>query len=238
MGPVAGTGVTLRQRLDSLERGGVSPNIGSYVGASTVRIAVVGHENRPATESELDSMKALVDQAMRDGALGLSTGLFYSPQSFSTTPEVVELAKVAARYGGIYDSHLRDESSYGIGLLGAVEEAIALLAEGAKLVAEFSSGMRQRLLLARALLARPRVLLLDEPTRSLDPISARQFRGFLRDEIVGRQGCTVLVQTGSADQLHEFQRSPLSQPLEVTGFERLHVNRRIALIPAAGRENL
>jgi ABC-2 type transport system ATP-binding protein len=71
---------------------------------------------------------------------------------------------------------------------------------GAKMVAEFSSGMRQRLLLARALLARPRVLLLDEPTRSLDPISARQFRRFLREEIVGRQGCTVLLATHNAEE--------------------------------------
>src|SRR3972149_1322442 len=60
---------------------------------------------------------------MRDGAVGLSAGLFYSPQSFSTTPEVVELARVAARYGGVYDTHMRDESSYNIGLLGSVAEA-------------------------------------------------------------------------------------------------------------------
>src|SRR3972149_4685825 len=63
---------------------------------------------------------------MRDGAVGLSAGLFYSPQSFSTTPEVVELARVAARYGGVYDTHLRDESSYNIGLLGSVAEALEI----------------------------------------------------------------------------------------------------------------
>ena len=70
----------------------------------------------------------------------------------------------------------------------------------AQLVGTFSSGMKQRLLIARALLARPRVLLLDEPTRSLDPISARALRAFLRDELVGRQGCTVLLATHSADE--------------------------------------
>jgi ABC-2 type transport system ATP-binding protein len=68
----------------------------------------------------------------------------------------------------------------------------------------FSSGMRQRLLIARALLARPKVLLLDEPTRSLDPISARTFRQFLREEIVGAQGCTVVLATHSADEAFEL----------------------------------
>ena len=73
-----------------------------------------------------------------------------------------------------------------------------------KIVAAFSSGMKQRLLIARALVASPRVLLLDEPTRSLDPISARGFRTFLRDEISGRQGCTVLLATHSADEVLEL----------------------------------
>jgi ABC-2 type transport system ATP-binding protein len=73
-----------------------------------------------------------------------------------------------------------------------------------KIVAAFSSGMKQRLLIARALVAQPRVLLLDEPTRSLDPISARAFRTFLRDEISGRQGCTVLLATHSADEVLEL----------------------------------
>lgn len=75
---------------------------------------------------------------------------------------------------------------------------------GAKMVGEFSSGMRQRLLIARALLGQPRVLLLDEPTRSLDPISARDFRRFLRDTVVGEQGCTVLLATHDADEVWEL----------------------------------
>jgi ABC-2 type transport system ATP-binding protein len=83
-------------------------------------------------------------------------------------------------------------------------DAVELQDAGAKLVAEFSSGMRQRLLLARALLARPRVLLLDEPTRSLDPISARRFRAFLRDDIAGRHGCTVLLATHNAEEALEL----------------------------------
>jgi ABC-2 type transport system ATP-binding protein len=73
-----------------------------------------------------------------------------------------------------------------------------------KMVGQFSSGMKQRLLIARALLPRPRVLLLDEPTRSLDPISARTLRRFLRDEVAGRQGCTVLLATHSAEEALEL----------------------------------
>ena len=81
---------------------------------------------------------------------------------------------------------------------------VGLLDVGEKMVGAFSSGMRQRLLIGRALLSRPRVLLLDEPTRSLDPVSARAFRAFLREEIVGRHGCTVLLATHNADEAFEL----------------------------------
>lgn len=85
-------------------------------------------------------------------------------------------------------------------VLGVVE----LEGAAATRVGTFSSGMKQRLLLARALLARPRVLLLDEPTRSLDPLSARRFRAFLRDEVVARHGCTVLLATHAPDEALEL----------------------------------
>ncbi len=88
-----------------------------------------------------------------------------------------------------------------------VEEALAIVGlekMGGQLVGRFSSGLRQRLLLARALLGRPRVLLLDEPTRSLDPVAARAFREFLRKEIVERQGCTVLIATHGADEAFDL----------------------------------
>jgi ABC-2 type transport system ATP-binding protein len=83
-------------------------------------------------------------------------------------------------------------------------EAVALQDAAGRMVGTYSSGMKQRMLIARALLSRPAVLLLDEPTRSLDPVTARDFRRFLREEIVGRQGCTVLLATHDADEAFEL----------------------------------
>ncbi len=103
---------------------GIGTNAALLVGFGAVRGDVMEMRDEAPTVAELARMEALVDQAMRDGALGLATGLFYAPQSFSTTDEVVALARVAARHGGYYDSHLRDESTYTVGLVGAVEEAI------------------------------------------------------------------------------------------------------------------
>jgi len=78
------------------------------------------------TGAQLETMRALVARGMDDGALGLSTGLYYAPGSYASTEEVIELARVAGAKGGLYDSHLRDESSYTIGLIGAVNEAIRI----------------------------------------------------------------------------------------------------------------
>jgi ABC-2 type transport system ATP-binding protein len=85
-----------------------------------------------------------------------------------------------------------------------VLESVSLSETGAKLVGQFSSGMLQRLLIARALLTRPRLLLLDEPTRSLDPISAREFRAFLRDELARERGCAVILATHNAEEAFEL----------------------------------
>src|SRR5690606_25256479 len=84
--------------------------------------------------------------------------------------------------------------------VGELLRVVALADTGEKMVGSFSSGMKQRLLIARALLSRPRILLLDEPTRSLDPLSARDFRAFLREEIAGQQGCSVILATHSAEE--------------------------------------
>lgn len=101
-------------------------NFASYVGFGAVRAKVIGAADRAPAPAELRQMAALVDSAMCEGALGLSTGLFYAPQSFAKQDEVVALARVAAARGGVYDSHIRDESSYTIGLKGAVAEALSV----------------------------------------------------------------------------------------------------------------
>lgn len=104
----------------------VGINYAAYVGFGGVRKAVVGEADRAPSEAELTRMKGLVATAMCEGAMGLSTGLFYAPQSFAKTEEVIALAREAAVRGGIYDSHLRDESSYTVGLAAAVDEALRI----------------------------------------------------------------------------------------------------------------
>ena len=105
---------------------GIGSNGALLVGYGSVRQAVMRMSDAKAVGSQLDSMRSLVDKGMREGALGMSSGLYYAPQSYATTEEVIEMAKVAAKYGGIYDTHLRDESSYTIGLLAAIREAIRI----------------------------------------------------------------------------------------------------------------
>ena len=104
----------------------VGINYAAYVGFGAVRQAVIGDVARAPDAGELTRMRALVADAMCRGAVGLSTGLFYAPQSFATTDEVVALAREAGLRGGFYDSHLRDESSYTVGLRAAVAEALRI----------------------------------------------------------------------------------------------------------------
>ena len=105
---------------------GIGTNTAFFVGHGAIRRDVMNNDKRPPTEVELNRMRALIDYAMDAGALGLSTGLFYAPGSFSNTDEVVELAKVAAAKGGVYDSHIRDESTYNIGVEAAIEEVLEI----------------------------------------------------------------------------------------------------------------
>jgi N-acyl-D-amino-acid deacylase len=116
--------------LGSARRRPVGINYAAYVGFGAVREAVIGEADRAPTPAELGRMRQIVATAMCHGALGLSTGLFYAPQSFARTDEVVALAREAGARGGIYDSHIRDESSYSIGLAAAVDEAITIGREG------------------------------------------------------------------------------------------------------------
>jgi N-acyl-D-amino-acid deacylase len=112
---------SLSEYLNRLSHANLAINVGTFVGHNTVRLNVMGAEKRPPTAEELDTMKALVSEAMKDGALGLSTGLIYVPGIYSETTELIELSKVVAAAGGIYSSHIRGEAST---LKKAVQEAL------------------------------------------------------------------------------------------------------------------
>lgn len=114
------------ETLDKWQRQGIGTNAALLVGHGAVRREILGMNDVQPSAEQLAEMKNLIARAMTEGAFGMSTGLFYSPGSFSKTEEVVELAKSAAEKGGVYDTHLRDEGSYSIGLLGSVRETIRI----------------------------------------------------------------------------------------------------------------
>lgn len=116
----------IRGFLARLEKAGVALNYATFVGHGTVRGAAMGYEDRPASAAELERMKTLVAEAMAGGALGLSSGLEYTPGSFAPTEELIELSRVAARTGGVYATHMRDEEA---GVLEAVDEALRIARE-------------------------------------------------------------------------------------------------------------
>ena len=127
--PDGGGSIDLAAQRAELEAGGVGPNVALLIGHGRVRGSVVGSANRAPTAEELERMRGLVRRAMNEGAFGLSSGLFYTPGSYATTEEVIELAKVAAESGGIYTSHIRDEGNYSIGVVAAVQEVIRIADE-------------------------------------------------------------------------------------------------------------
>lgn len=110
----------------TLTSAGIGTNVAPFVGFGAVRGRVLGQDDRPPTPAELEREKGLVAKAMCEGAYGLSTGLFYAPQSFARTDEVIAVAREAGIRGGMYDTHQRDESNYSIGLLGSTREAIEI----------------------------------------------------------------------------------------------------------------
>ena len=124
--PDGGGTVDLADQRARIRDPGVGVNVGQLIGHGSVRRAVLGMQAREATPEELDRMRTYVRDGMDGGAFGLSSGLYYSPGSYAPTGEVVELARIAAGYGGVYQSHIRDESDYSIGLLGAVDEVIEI----------------------------------------------------------------------------------------------------------------
>jgi N-acyl-D-amino-acid deacylase len=117
------TWTTLAEALAAIVARGISPNIASFVGATAIRIHELGHEDRRPSTDELARMRALVDEAMRDGALGLGSALIYAPATYADTDELVALAEVAGRHGGMYISHMRSEGNR---LVEAVDEVIEI----------------------------------------------------------------------------------------------------------------
>jgi N-acyl-D-amino-acid deacylase len=123
---------TLGEYLEFLERRGVSPNIASFVGTATLRVYVMGHEDRAPSEAELEKMCDLVRQAMEEGAVGLSAALIYPPAYYAGTDELIALASAAAEYNGLYISHIRSE---GTAFIDALDEFLEI-AESAGIRAE------------------------------------------------------------------------------------------------------
>jgi N-acyl-D-amino-acid deacylase len=120
------TWTTLDEYLQWLADRGVSPNIASFMGATTARIHVLGYEDRAPTPDELEQMRGLVRQAMQDGAMGVSSALIYTPAFYADTDELIALAQVAGEYGGMYISHMRNEANY---ILEALDELITVARE-------------------------------------------------------------------------------------------------------------
>ena len=114
---------TLGEYLEYLVERGVSTNVASFVGAATVRIHALGYENRAPTPDELEQMRGLVGQAMQEGALGLASALIYAPACYAQTDELIALARVAAEYGGLYISHIRNE---GNAILESLDELLTI----------------------------------------------------------------------------------------------------------------
>jgi N-acyl-D-amino-acid deacylase len=125
------TFTTLSGYFDEFARRKSALNLATFVGAGGLRDMVVGKENRPATAAELATMEKAVAQAMEEGALGVSTSLIYVPGSFASTEEIIALAKVAARYGGSYITHQRDEGDGGVGLDKSLDEVFRIAREAA-----------------------------------------------------------------------------------------------------------
>jgi len=117
---------SLAEYLDFLEKKGISTNVASFIGATTLRINTVGFEDRAATTAELEAMKIMVEKGMKEGALGIGSSLIYAPAFYSSTEELIEISKVAAKYDGMYISHMRSE---GDRLLESLDELIRIAAE-------------------------------------------------------------------------------------------------------------
>jgi N-acyl-D-aspartate/D-glutamate deacylase len=127
--PDGGGAVDLAAQRDSLLAHGLGVNVAPLVPHGAVRDSVMGMADRAPTDAELEAMRRLVREGMEAGAFGLSSGPFYAPGSYAETEEFIATAGVAAEYGGVYQSHIRDESNYSVGLIAAVDEVIRIARE-------------------------------------------------------------------------------------------------------------
>jgi len=118
--------VRVRDVLDSAQALGLGTNTYAMAGFGTARSLVMGASSAPASSAQVDSMRRLITRAMEEGAYGVGSGLFYAPQSYASTDEVIAVVSAAKPFGGVYDTHQRDESSYTIGLLASVRESIRI----------------------------------------------------------------------------------------------------------------
>jgi len=114
---------SVAEYLARLEKGGIPVNLGTLIGHGTIRSSVMGYEARAPSASELEEMKGLVDQGMRDGAFGFSTGIKYAPGVYADTREIVELSKVVAKHGGLYATHIRNQGGK---LIESIDESIVI----------------------------------------------------------------------------------------------------------------
>ncbi len=116
----------IKAELGGFETSGIGQNVAAYVGFGAIRERVLGEQGRASTNAELQTMKGLAAEGMCEGALGLSSGLFYAPQSFAATEEVIAVAKEAGKRGGLYDTHQRDEGDSSVGVVTSLREAIRI----------------------------------------------------------------------------------------------------------------
>jgi len=127
--PDGGGSTDIAGQRAALEEHGIGVNVAQFVPHGSIRRQVLGEANRKPSADELEQMKAIVEEGMKEGAFGLSSGLFYTPAAYAETEEVIELAKVVSSYNGVYSSHIRDESDYNVGLIYSVDEVIRIAEE-------------------------------------------------------------------------------------------------------------
>src|SRR5439155_5900465 len=130
LNPDGGGTVDLRAQRAGFEQRGIGVNVALYVPHGSIRRDVIGMADRAPTAAELEKMVALARNGMEAGGIGLSSGLYYAPGSYAKTEEVIALANVVGKMGGVYESHIRDEADYSVGVVAAVQEVIRIAEEG------------------------------------------------------------------------------------------------------------